>query len=129
MNDPKSLPSYVQFLICVESYSVDVWYIYYDMLRIFSTFPPLSFYSNIWYYSYKLLNTNILSDTIFCFYYKLILTISYTILLIFYSYFVVLTCYTRLVHICYRLEVHTTRANVIINITNSPFYNYPLLPP
>ena len=41
--------------------------IYYEMLQLFSTFPPLPHYFNARYLSDQILNANIISNDLLCF--------------------------------------------------------------
>ena len=82
--------------------------IYYDMLRLFSTFSHLPLYFNGLCFFDKYINTNIMFSTPFhC------------------SCFVFVTCYIHLVHFCYTLKVHITWGQVIIYISPSPIYTNP----
>ena len=75
--------------------------IYYDILQLFSTFPPLRLYLDGQYFSHQIINANIIYNAH---------TPYFLIILLRCSCFVFVTDKIHLVHFCYTLEVRVTQS-------------------
>ena len=85
-----------------------VYDICYDMFKIFSTFPPLSLYSDRWCFSGKFLNMNLIFNTFPCFSDQFIWGMSSPIILLCCLSFVFVNRYIHLMNMSYALEVCIT---------------------